>query len=54
MGKSDRAFVFGVIGLIVGLGYSTKTWLDYVLVVMLVLLCVTVFNRARRALMEVQ
>jgi CDP-diacylglycerol--glycerol-3-phosphate 3-phosphatidyltransferase len=54
MGKSDRAFVFGVIGLIVGFGYSPRVWLDYVLVVMMVLLCVTVFNRARRALMEVR
>ena len=54
MGKSDRAFVFGVIGLVLGLGYSIQPWLDYVLIVMLVLLCLTVINRSKRALEEVK
>lgn len=54
MGKSDRAFVFGVIGLALGLGYEPQVWLNIVLVVMLVLLCLTIINRARRALVEIQ
>ena len=54
MGKSDRAFVFGVISLVLGLGYSPLPWLDYLLTIVLILLCVTVINRAKRALDEVK
>ena len=54
MGKSDRAFIFGVIGLVLGLGYTAQPWVDYVLIGILVLLCVTIINRARRALAEVK
>lgn len=54
MGKSDRAFVFGVISLALGLGYPSENWLDYVLIGILILLCVTVVNRAKRALEEVK
>ena len=52
MGKSDRAFVFGLVGLVLGLGAPTGRWLDLVLAVVLVLLVVTIVNRARRALAE--
>ena len=38
MGKSDRAFVFGLVGLLLGLGVPTGRWLDVVLVVVLALL----------------
>ena len=54
MGKSDRAFIFGVIGLVLGLGYAPQPWLDYVLIVMLVLSGVTITNRASRALKEIK
>lgn len=54
MGKSDRAFVFGVIGMALGLGYSPLPWVNYLLIAMLVLLCFTVLNRAKRALEEVK
>jgi CDP-diacylglycerol--glycerol-3-phosphate 3-phosphatidyltransferase len=54
MGKSDRAFVFGVICLIAGTGYSVVPWLDYVLLIMSGLLIITIVNRSRRALAEVQ
>lgn len=54
MGKSDRAFMFGVIGLVLGLGYSPLPWVNYLLVAVLVLLCFTVLNRAKRALEEVK
>ena len=53
MGKSDRAFVFGFICLLVGCGVSTDPWLQYVLYAVLGLLLLTVINRARKALAEV-
>ena len=53
MGKSDRAFAFGLICLLVGCGVSTGQWLDIALGVIIVLLLVTVLNRARQALTEV-
>lgn len=54
LGKSDRAFVFGAIGLLGGLGLPFGWWLDVMLGVLVVLLIVTVFNRSRRALQEVR
>lgn len=53
MGKSDRAFVFGALGLILGLHTPLGRWLDIVLAVVAVLLVLTVVNRSRRALMEI-
>ena len=52
MGKSDRALIFGVIGLVLGLGYSPFPWVNYMLIVILILLGLTVLNRAKRALEE--
>lgn len=53
MGKSDRAFVFGVLGLLLGIGVKLDYWIDALLVITVFLLIVTIFNRARRALEEV-
>jgi CDP-diacylglycerol--glycerol-3-phosphate 3-phosphatidyltransferase len=53
MGKSDRAFVFGVVCLIVGLGVPSHPWMDWVLAVLVVLLIATIVNRGRRALSEI-
>lgn len=53
MGKSDRAFLFGVISLVLGLGFSPAPWLTYLLIIMFALLCLTIFNRASKALEEV-
>lgn len=53
MGKSDRAFLFGVIALILGMGVNPQPWLNYLLIIMLVLLALTTLNRARKALEEV-
>lgn len=53
MGKSDRAFAFGVIALLLFLGIPTGFWLDIVLFIMLILLILTVVNRARQALKEI-
>jgi CDP-diacylglycerol--glycerol-3-phosphate 3-phosphatidyltransferase len=52
MGKSDRAFVFGALGLALGLGVPGGVWLTVVLAAILVLLVLTIVNRARRALAE--
>lgn len=51
MGKSDRAFVFGLLALLLGLGVSPVPWLFYMQGLMIFLLSVTIFNRARRALL---
>jgi CDP-diacylglycerol--glycerol-3-phosphate 3-phosphatidyltransferase len=53
LGKSDRAFVFGALCLALALGAPTGPWLDALLAVVLMLLALTVLNRARRALREV-
>lgn len=53
MGKSDRAFLFGVIALLLGLGINPAPWLTAVLVIVFGLLCWTIVNRARGALAEV-
>ncbi len=52
MGKSDRAFVFGVLGLLVGLGVPVQDYLVYVWMVLFGLLARTIWNRASRALRE--
>jgi CDP-diacylglycerol--glycerol-3-phosphate 3-phosphatidyltransferase len=52
MGKSDRAFVFGALGLALGLGAPAGRWLDAVVWVVAALLAITVVNRVRAALRE--
>jgi len=54
MGKSDRAFVFGLIGLLLGLGIQPQPWVDYLLLATCLMLVVTIVNRSRRALGELQ
>jgi CDP-diacylglycerol---glycerol-3-phosphate 3-phosphatidyltransferase len=51
-GKSDRAFVFGALGLWTGLGFALPEWLDMMLPVLSLLLLLTLVNRVRRALNE--
>ena len=53
MGKSDRAFAFGLICLLLGCGVPEKPWLGIALGVILILLLATIFNRAKQALREV-
>ena len=53
MGKSDRAFAFGLLALLLGLGVAADPWLDYVLILIGALLVLTIVRRARRALAEV-
>ncbi|ABA90012.1 CDP-diacylglycerol--glycerol-3-phosphate 3-phosphatidyltransferase, putative [Syntrophotalea carbinolica DSM 2380] len=54
MGKSDRAFAFGLLALLLAAGISVGPWLHLVLGGILLLLLLTVVNRARCALMEVK
>jgi CDP-diacylglycerol---glycerol-3-phosphate 3-phosphatidyltransferase len=51
MGKSDRAFVFGLLALLIGLGVPAGSWLFYVQLLLIGLLAMTIVNRARRALL---
>lgn len=50
MGKSDRALVFGTLGLILGLGVTPGKWLLIVCAVVFALLIFTIINRAKSAL----
>jgi CDP-diacylglycerol--glycerol-3-phosphate 3-phosphatidyltransferase len=52
MGKSDRAFVLGALGLVVGLGPAPQAWQHFVFPAVALLLCVTIYNRVRRGLAE--
>lgn len=50
MGKSDRAFVFGALSLILGLGISPEGWLVWVLILATLMGAWTVLRRAMRGL----
>lgn len=54
MGKSDRAFVFGALALLLGLNLPMVRIVPYVLWMVLALLLLTIMNRARKALAEVR
>jgi CDP-diacylglycerol--glycerol-3-phosphate 3-phosphatidyltransferase len=50
MGKSDRAFVFGLLGLLLGLGVAPGRWSTAGLALVALLGVLTILNRSRRAL----
>jgi CDP-diacylglycerol--glycerol-3-phosphate 3-phosphatidyltransferase len=52
MGKSDRAFVFGLFGLLMAVDWLAPSNFNYVLIVVAILLGATVLRRARRAMAE--
>jgi len=54
LGKSDRAFIFGALGLWVGIGGSLPDWLAWLMPAVVVLLALTVINRVRRGVGEVK
>lgn len=54
MGKSDRAFVFSVIALLLALGVAPGTWLNWVWIGVIFLLGWTIGDRVRTALLEVK
>jgi CDP-diacylglycerol---glycerol-3-phosphate 3-phosphatidyltransferase len=52
MGKSDRAVVFGALALWLGFGLPAGLWIDALLWLVVLLLLITIWNRARRALRD--
>jgi CDP-diacylglycerol--glycerol-3-phosphate 3-phosphatidyltransferase len=53
MGKSDRAFVFGLFALLLGLGVDAGWWMNAALGIVALLTAWTVVNRCRKALAEI-
>lgn len=54
LGKSDRAFVFGALGLYVALGWPLPGWTAWLMPLLAVLVAWTTANRIRRALEEAE
>ena len=52
MGKSDRAFVFGLLATLWPLNWLSTFWFNTILVITLLLLLITIINRVRRGLAE--
>jgi len=52
MGKSDRALVFGALGLWVGIGGTLPSWLAWLLPLVAALIALNIVNRVRRGLAE--
>lgn len=53
LGKSDRAFAFGLLSLLLALGVERGDWVNLYLILLVVLAVLTIINRARNALREV-
>ncbi len=51
-GKSDRAFAFGLLAVIIGVGFAPGRWTSVYLAILLALSVVTVINRARAIVAE--
>ncbi|MBT0963876.1 CDP-alcohol phosphatidyltransferase family protein [Denitromonas iodatirespirans] len=54
MGKSDRAFVFGALGLWLGLAGGLPAWLNGLMPVMALLIVLNIINRVRAGLAEIR
>ena len=54
LGKSDRAFLFGSIAFLLGVGVKLGIWIDVVLAAGLLLSLFTIYNRVRHGLRENQ
>ena len=54
LGKSDRAFVFGALGLYVALGWPLPGWAAWLMPLLALLVAWTTANRIRRALAEAE
>jgi CDP-diacylglycerol--glycerol-3-phosphate 3-phosphatidyltransferase len=52
MGKSDRAFVFGLLGLLLGIGLNPAWWANIALVIVSLLTTLTIYNRVTLGLQE--
>lgn len=53
-GKSDRALIFGLLGLWVGIAGSLPSWMTLLIPLLAVLLSFTIFNRVRNAIAELK
>ena len=51
-GKSDRAFAFGLLAVLLGVGFAPGLWSTLYLAALLLLSALTVLNRARRIVAE--
>ena len=54
MGKSDRALAFGLLAVLLGFGLLTDAWVNTCIGIVAMLIAITVFNRARAALDELE
>lgn len=54
MGKSDRAFAFGLLAVLLGCGLEPGTWANAGLLAVALLTAATILNRARAALAELK
>ena len=54
MGKSDRAFVFGALGLWLGLAGQLPGWLGWLMPAIALLMAVNIINRVRAGLSEIR
>lgn len=52
LGKSDRAFVFGALGLWIGIGLPLPVWVVWGMLLLALLLCLTIVNRIRAGILE--
>jgi CDP-diacylglycerol---glycerol-3-phosphate 3-phosphatidyltransferase len=52
MGKSDRAFVFAVMSILLALNGFAAYWINYGLIIVFALLIYTIINRVNKALKE--
>ncbi|WP_020559318.1 CDP-alcohol phosphatidyltransferase family protein [Thiofilum flexile] len=50
MGKSDRAFLMGTLGLLIGLDLLPMTWVNPILIIAIALNSWTIINRCRKGL----
>jgi CDP-diacylglycerol--glycerol-3-phosphate 3-phosphatidyltransferase len=50
MGKSDRAFAYGLLAFLLGLGLGGSGWTQFYQWAIVLLLLLTIWNRARKAL----
>ena len=50
MGKSDRAAFWGVLSFLAAIGVPLSAWVDWALLVVLILLVATILNRIRKGL----
>jgi CDP-diacylglycerol--glycerol-3-phosphate 3-phosphatidyltransferase len=54
MGKSDRALAFGLLAVLLGFGLDAGAWANIFVAIVALLTAITIFNRARAALDELE